>query len=44
LIKEEDCSVLLQYLLDKKLTEVKPVIDGINPGDQFGYTAYKIFL
>jgi 8-oxo-dGTP pyrophosphatase MutT (NUDIX family) len=44
LIKEEDCSVLLQYLLDKKLTEVKYVIDGINPGNQFGYTAYKLFL
>lgn len=44
LIKEEECSVLLQYLLDEKVTEVKPVIDGINPGNQFGYTAYKIFL
>lgn len=44
LIKEEDCSVLLKYLLDKKVAEVKSVIDGINPGDQFGYTAYKIFL
>jgi ADP-ribose pyrophosphatase YjhB (NUDIX family) len=44
LIKEEDCSVLLQYILDEKVTDAKPVINGINPGDQFGYTAYKIFL
>jgi ADP-ribose pyrophosphatase YjhB (NUDIX family) len=43
-IKEEDCSVLLQYLLDEKVTEAKTVIDGINPGNQFGYTSYKLFL
>jgi 8-oxo-dGTP pyrophosphatase MutT (NUDIX family) len=44
LINEEDCSVLLQYLLNQKESEAKPVINGINPGDQFGYTAYKLFL
>jgi ADP-ribose pyrophosphatase YjhB (NUDIX family) len=45
LIKEEDCSVLLQYLLDENIAaETKPVIEGINPGNQFGYTSYKIFL
>jgi ADP-ribose pyrophosphatase YjhB (NUDIX family) len=44
LVNEEDCSVLLQYLLDQKSTEVRQVINGINPGDQFGYTAYKLFL
>lgn len=44
LLNEEDCSVLLQYLLNIKIQDVKPVIEGINPGDQFGYSAYKIFL
>jgi 8-oxo-dGTP pyrophosphatase MutT (NUDIX family) len=44
LLNEEDCSVLLQYLLNIKIQDIKPVIEGINPGDQFGYSAYKIFL
>jgi ADP-ribose pyrophosphatase YjhB (NUDIX family) len=42
--KNNDCSVLLQYLMDDKAQEVKKVIEGVNPGNQFGYTAYKIFL
>lgn len=44
LIKEEDCSVLLQYLLNINTEDIKKVIEGINPGDQFGYSAYKVFL
>jgi 8-oxo-dGTP pyrophosphatase MutT (NUDIX family) len=44
LIKEGDCSVLLKYLIDIKPTDVLPVIEGINPGNQFGYTSYKLFL
>lgn len=44
LLKEENVSVLLAYLLDVKIQDVKPVINGINPGEQFGYSAYKIFL
>lgn len=44
LLKEEDCSVLLQYLLNTNETNIRPVINGINPGNQFGYTAYKLFL
>jgi ADP-ribose pyrophosphatase YjhB (NUDIX family) len=44
LVQEEDCSVLLEYLLNIKISDVKPVIEGINPGDQFGYSTYKIFL
>jgi ADP-ribose pyrophosphatase YjhB (NUDIX family) len=44
LINDENCSVLLQYLMDEKVQEVKKVIEGVNPGNQFGYTAYKLFL
>ncbi|HYK72058.1 MAG TPA: NUDIX hydrolase, partial [Pseudoneobacillus sp.] len=39
LVKEENCSVLLKYLLDLQLQNTKTVIDGINPGDQFGYSS-----
>ncbi|MDP4085654.1 MAG: NUDIX hydrolase [Bacillota bacterium] len=39
-----DTSILLHYLMEEKTTTVKPCIDGINPGNQFGYTSYKIFL
>lgn len=40
----EETSVLLQYLLNLSETSAKPLIDGINPGNQFGYTSYKLFL
>ncbi|EIJ80698.1 mutt/nudix family protein [Bacillus methanolicus PB1] len=40
----EETSVLLQYLLNLTETSAKPLIDGINPGDQFEYTSYKLFL
>jgi 8-oxo-dGTP pyrophosphatase MutT (NUDIX family) len=44
LVQSEDCSILLQYLINTNESQVKPLINGINPGDQFGYTAYKLFL
>ncbi|MHC0039006.1 NUDIX domain-containing protein [Pseudoneobacillus sp. C159] len=44
LLEQEECSILLQYLIQLKISDVKPEINGINPGDQFGYTAYKLFL
>ncbi|MFD2444481.1 NUDIX domain-containing protein [Bacillus sp. CGMCC 1.16607] len=44
LLQDEDVSVLLRYLIDVKMESVKQVINGINPGDQFGYSAYKLFL
>lgn len=38
-------SVLLQELAQKHLTtNFLPVKDGLNPGDVFSYTAYKLFL
>ncbi|GLB59683.1 NUDIX domain-containing protein [Cytobacillus sp. NCCP-133] len=41
---DPDASVLLQYILTASESSVKPLIDGVNPGDTFSYTAYKIFL
>ncbi|WP_026583558.1 NUDIX domain-containing protein [Bacillus sp. J33] len=44
LASDPNASVLLQYILNSSESSIKPLIDGINPGDTFGYTAYKIFL
>ncbi|WP_284036251.1 NUDIX hydrolase [Neobacillus sp. 114] len=44
LLKEKEASILLGYLIGRKDLLEKPVIDGVNPGDQFGYTAYKLFF
>ncbi|CAM3466078.1 NUDIX hydrolase [Aeromicrobium ponti] len=44
LASDPDASVLLKYILNSSDSSVKPLIDGINPGETFGYTAYKIFL
>jgi len=44
LLIEKDASILLHYLITQNASSIKPGIDGINPGDQFGYTAYKLFL
>ncbi|MFZ7944023.1 NUDIX domain-containing protein [Neobacillus sp. 19] len=44
LIREKDASILLHYLLNESATPIKPGIDGVNPGNQFGYTAYKLYL
>lgn len=44
LAEDPDVSVLLKYILDPSDSSIKPLINGINPGDTFGYTAYKLFL
>ncbi|PFP29438.1 NUDIX hydrolase [Bacillus sp. AFS073361] len=44
LFHEKDASVILQYLIRNDITFLKQAISDLNPGDQFGYTAYKIFL
>lgn len=44
ILKNPDASILLRYLIDLRNTSIKPCINGVNPGDQFGYTAYKMFL
>ncbi|UII55397.1 NUDIX hydrolase [Cytobacillus spongiae] len=40
----DEASVLLKYFTNISSREAKPLIGGINPGNQFGYTAYKLFL
>ncbi len=44
LVKRMDVSVMLQYLLQLTEKEIKPAIEGVDPGERFGYTAYKLFL
>jgi ADP-ribose pyrophosphatase YjhB (NUDIX family) len=44
LLHEKDASILLHYLIRQNQTAMMQGIEGINPGDQFGYTAYKLFL
>lgn len=41
--KEKDASILLHYIMGLNAS-IKPGKDDLNPGDHFGYTAYKIFL
>lgn len=44
LLHEKDASIILQYLIRNDITFSKQAIDNLNPGDQFGYTAYKLFF
>lgn len=44
LLHDREASILLRYLIEQKATTIKPCIDGVNPGNQFNYTAYKLFL
>jgi ADP-ribose pyrophosphatase YjhB (NUDIX family) len=44
LLSKKNTSILLHYLIKESLTVIKPETNGINPGDQFGYTAYKLFF
>ncbi|MGE7761644.1 NUDIX domain-containing protein [Peribacillus sp. NPDC097895] len=44
LVQEGKHSVLLEQLLAFKKESMQTMLDGVNPGDQFGYTAYKLFM
>lgn len=44
LAKDPTSSVIIKYLLEKGISEPQKAHDGVNPGDQFGYTAYKLFF
>lgn len=44
LVNDDSASVILHYIFQGKAPSIQKCIDGINPGDQFGYTAYKLFL
>jgi ADP-ribose pyrophosphatase YjhB (NUDIX family) len=44
LLLDDDSSILLRFLLGQWRIGSKRCWDGINPGDHFGYTSYKLFL
>lgn len=44
LLEDEKSALLLHYLHHFSSSIAKPLHDGINPGEQFGYTSYKLFL
>jgi ADP-ribose pyrophosphatase YjhB (NUDIX family) len=44
LLTDNDSSILLHQLIQQSDATIKQGINGINPGDQFGYTVYKLFL
>jgi ADP-ribose pyrophosphatase YjhB (NUDIX family) len=44
LLRDQNASIILHYLIKQNESLAKPGTDGLNPGDQFGYTAYKLFL
>jgi 8-oxo-dGTP pyrophosphatase MutT (NUDIX family) len=44
LLLEKDSSIVLQYLIRNNVSFSKPGISDLNPGDQFEYTAYKLFF
>ena len=44
ILQEKDASIMLHYLLNLDSTVTLPGFDGLNPGDQFKYSAYKLFF
>lgn len=44
LLKEGKQSVLLEQLMAFKKERMQTVLDGLNPGDQFGYSSYRLFI
>lgn len=44
LLKDKDSSVLLKFLLEQPVPSFKAGAEGLDPGKQFHYTAYKLFL
>lgn len=44
LLKEGKQSILLEELISYNLEALQQVRTGLNPGDHFGYTSYKLFV
>ncbi|MEH7251736.1 MULTISPECIES: NUDIX domain-containing protein [Bacillaceae] len=44
LLHEKDASIMLHYLINQKETVTIPGYDGLNPGEQFHYSSYKLFF
>lgn len=44
LLSDKQTSIMIHELIKAGYGSVKREIDGVNPGSQFGYTAYKLYL
>lgn len=44
LLDENTASIMLAYMIDAMKSEERMKVDHIDPGQQFGYTSYKLFL
>lgn len=44
LVVDKDASVMIHELASKKVEDGFNTIEGINPGDVFGYSSYKLFF
>jgi ADP-ribose pyrophosphatase YjhB (NUDIX family) len=44
ILKDENASVLIRYLLDAMPDTLLTLDATVNPGDHFGYTSYHVFL
>jgi 8-oxo-dGTP diphosphatase len=42
--RDSTTSVMIHEMIKYDLSHIKSCLDGINPGNHFGYTNYKIFL
>ncbi len=44
LLQDKDASIMLHYLINQNEMSAISGFDGLNPGDQFKYSAYKLFF
>jgi ADP-ribose pyrophosphatase YjhB (NUDIX family) len=44
LLQDKDASIMLHYLINQNEMSAISGYDGLNPGDQFKYSAYKLFF
>jgi 8-oxo-dGTP pyrophosphatase MutT (NUDIX family) len=44
LLDENKASIMLAYMIEAMTSEERMKVDSIDPGQQFGYTSYKLFL
>jgi ADP-ribose pyrophosphatase YjhB (NUDIX family) len=44
LMDETTSSIMLRYMVEAMQSEERIIFDRIDPGKQFGYTSYKLFL
>jgi ADP-ribose pyrophosphatase YjhB (NUDIX family) len=44
IVNDENASVLIRYLLEAMPTPLLKMDETLNPGEQFGYTAYNVFV